>query len=114
MFDLMRLPSIDRLQVAHYLDRCERLNPSSGVYQLFWPTRVDARCIRVSTNTREYTGYYHSNQGQYDRDYYFIHMTGLNITPKIDEKVHRDGTVISTDEANMKTAISAINKLRPK
>src|SRR5262245_8448887 len=103
----MRLSEYDRHQVAHYLDRCDRLHPSSGEYRLFWETPVDSRAIRVNTRTREYLGHYYSHHGQYHNDYFFMYFTN----PVLDTMT---GSELTPAENSLRAVISAINRIRPK
>lgn len=119
-FDLLKLSESDRLQVMNYLDRCDRLPPSGDIYRLFWTSTIDSRTIRVDTKVREYFGFYHSSQGHYEKDYFFVHMSNPCISPseKILDSVEDAScplTNSSTEsEENLRSAISSINRLRPK
>ena len=116
-FNLQQLPSVARAKVSHYLDRCNRLH-TPGVYRLFWPSVVDARSIRVDSNTREYLGHTRTNQGQYKEDYSFLQFTdprfGHSDTLARQNDSPLESIGFAKEEADLRATISVINRLRPK
>lgn len=101
-FDLLKLPDFKRLQVAHYLNRHNRLhNPS--INRFFYSTAVDARSRRADIHSREYIGFSHSTQGQFESSFGFALLTEPLLSAS------RPDT-----EESLKSIISSLNKIRPK
>ena len=100
-FDITRLSNVDQERMKHYLIRRNKLhNPS--VYRLFHKSVVDARSIRVDRCNKEYIGYNRALHGQWNKNFNFAYITD----PVIADPV--------TDLEKLKTAISSLNRLRPK
>lgn len=104
-FDISKLQSCDRSRVAHFLN-CKHKLHIPGIYRLFWNSIVDAKCIRVDSNTRDYIGYNRALQGEWYKDFFFAYISGPEFI--LDE----NNTGIEVE--NLRRAIASINKLRPR
>ena len=104
----MALPQSDRDQILYYLRRHERMH-NPNLLRLFYTTAIDSRSRRADVWSREYIGYTQANQGTVNDDFYSILFSdplfGQNYDPLI-------ATLVEEDE--IKSVISAVNKLRPK
>ena len=82
-------------------------NPN--LLRLFYTTAIDSRSRRADVWSREYIGYAQANQGTVNDDFYSILFSdplfGQNYDPL-------RATLVEEDE--IKSVISAVNKLRPK
>lgn len=101
----MKLSLEDRRKISHYLDRCDKLNPVNGVYRLFFTSNVDARCLRADCCTREYLRHYYSHHGHFSSNFNFVY---LSTNPAI------LSSSTSNQESILRSAISTINRARPK
>jgi 3',5'-cyclic AMP phosphodiesterase CpdA len=103
-FDLTKLSTRDQHRIAHYLSRRGRLH-GQGVFRLFHSSAIDARSLRADISTRDYVGLTRQIQGHWNKDFVFAHVSNPGVV--------RDLSTMDS-EANLKSAIAAINKLRPK
>ena len=117
----MKLNALDRNKIAHYLHQHDRLhNPS--INRLFWTSAVDARSRRADVCTREYIGFIQRIQGHYESDFNFVLLSdplfGYNDNDQTQSTNANSNEVdplyCETQENHLKTAISSINKLRPR
>lgn len=102
---MSRLPGQKRSQLLHYLNRRgDAHNPA--VYRLFWNSAVDARCIRSEWTEREILGFNRHTNGRYAHGFTFAYLGNplFGIS----------GTSCDQEERNLKSIVSALNKLRPK
>ena len=107
---------MDRERVTHVLNRRERLhNPS--IYKLLHASVVDARCNRACLATREYLGLGKTMQGQWESPFFFVQIADPQLgiySSGIDGAEGSGGMDWSIEVERLQSAISAINKLRPK
>lgn len=101
----MKLSMEDRRKISHYLDRCDKLNPVNGVYRLFFTSNIDARCLRADYSTREYLRHYYSHHGHYSANFNFVFLSTSPSNPS---------SSTSTPESVLRSAISTVNRSRPK
>mmetsp|Transcript_2778 Transcript_2778/g.4182 ORF Transcript_2778/g.4182 Transcript_2778/m.4182 type:complete len:928 (+) Transcript_2778:61-2844(+) len=105
-FSLTRLPEHSRKGVLHYLNRRGEAH-APAVYRLFWSSVVDARCIRPDWTEKEILGFNRHTQGHWEKGFTFAYVT--------DPLFGRtDPVKCEAEQHNLRTAISAINKCRPR
>lgn len=107
-------------QIAHYLNRRSRLH-SPPVFRLFHDSAVDARSLRADPLTREYIGFNRHIQGQWNKDFVYVHLSNpcFTITPATPADGDAAAAVSTSVKTNnnaqqLRDSIAAINKLRPK
>jgi hypothetical protein len=85
---------------------------SAAVNRLFFSSVIDARNLRTDVVDREYIGYSRSNQGQWNSGFAGVHVAN----PLFGQSASVAGAAVSCDKEHgrLRTAISAINKMRPK
>jgi hypothetical protein len=103
---LLDLSLPDRRSVMHFLARIERLH-EPRVLRSFYDTLADARCLRALPSTREYVGLEYDTQGHWKEPFVFAHFCFGNLL--CGESGNKDAL-----GSQMKTMVSAINRLRPK
>ena len=106
-FHLMKLSPYDRGAIAHYLNQRNCLS-SGGLYRLFFPTLVDARCLRIDPTTREYIGFTRTTQGMWSNDFFFVQLT----EPQVGRKA--GGADWEPELDRLKQAILSVNRIRPR
>ena len=79
----------------------------TGIYRLFWSSAVDARSIRVNTQTREYYGYSRALQGQWLADFFFVHLTGPQFGLHDDVNVDLSTTTTTTSASSASSSSSS-------
>jgi len=106
-----RLAVTDRASIMQYLRNKTELH-SAAVYRLFFSSVIDSRNLRTDIVEREYIGYSRSNQGQWSHGFSGVHFAN----PQFGQAAMSAGEAPSCDKehARLRTAISAINKMRPK
>jgi hypothetical protein len=106
-----RLAATDRASIMQYLRNKTELH-SSSVYRLFFSSVIDSRNLRTDLVDREYIGYSRSNQGQWSSGFSGVHFAN----PLFGQAALAAGEAVSCDKehARLRTAIAAINKMRPK
>ena len=85
---------------------------SASVYRLFFTSVIDSRNVRTDLVTREYIGYSRSTQGQWSNGFSGVHFAN----PLFGQAALAAGEAPTCDQehARLRTAIAAINKMRPK
>jgi hypothetical protein len=108
-----RLAATDRASIMQYLRNKTELH-SAPVYRLFFSSVIDSRNLRTDRVDREYIGYSRSNQGQWSSGFSGAHFAN----PLFGQAALAagGGGVVNCDKehARLRTAIAAINKMRPK
>ena len=106
-----RLAQKDRASIMLYLKNKTELHAAS-VYRLFFSSVIDSRNIRTDLVDREYIGYWRSNQGQWRSGFSGVHFTN----PLFGNEAisSENSTNCDKEHARLRTAIAAINKMRPK
>lgn len=96
----------------HYLNRRQDLH-GPAVYRLFWPSVVDARTIRTDWTELGYFGFDRHTQGHFTDPFFFVYF--LNPLFGFSSGTSLGGESTWDEELkNLRGAISAVNKLRPR
>ena len=114
----------DRAYMLHYLHRRNQLNVP-GLYRLFWPTLVDSKCVRTDYTTMEYNSHSFKHHGSWPEKeagqaFLFCHLVSPRIGSSMTSTDGGDGGEAEVQEAckvevaSLKSAITNINRLRPK
>ncbi len=112
-----RLAPLDRHRIAHYLNCRGRLH-SPGVFRLFCTSAVDAKTLRADPCTREYVGFTRQIQGHWNKDFLFAHLSDPALATAAEPAPSTGdlpvAAVVGAQEQQLREALAAINKLRPK
>lgn len=116
-FDIKRvgLNSPLATMIKHNL-RCRNLLHEPRVFRQFFDKQIEARALRADVSSREYIGLEHKHNHQWKEPFFFVQIADpqLGITAGFAEQDGQGGSTWEVEKENLRKAVSAINKLRPR